>query len=127
MDLLPQPRPTFNFGYRHTLPREISNLAVLGPSAGFAGLGEGAGRIIELNISVGQGLAIASTLALQRRIPLAEVDPQRVAELMPEGYLPYGRPSTATALQLWLRHLDYQLTRSIPGADRVRLPWHAGP
>lgn len=125
--LLPQAKPTFNFGYRHTLPREISNLAVLGPAAGFAGLGEGAGRIIELNISVGQGLAIASTLALKRRIPLAAVDPQQVAQLMPEGYLPYGRPSTATALQLWLRHLDYQINRGIPGVDHLSLPWHHGP
>lgn len=125
--LLPMAKPTFNFGYRHTLPREISNLAVLGPAAGFAGLGEGAGRIIELNISVGQGLAIASTLALKRRILLADVDPLLVAQQIPDGYLPYGRPSTATALQLWLRHLDYRVTRGIPGSDRVRLPWHVGP
>ena len=35
-------------------------LAVLGPAGGFGALGEGAGRILELNVSVGQGLAIAA-------------------------------------------------------------------
>ena len=125
--VVPRPEPTFNFGYRHTIPREINNLAVLGPSGGFAGLGAGAGRIIELNVSVGQGLAIASALALQHRIPLAAVDPQLVAQRMPEGYLPYGRPSTATGLQLWLRHLNYQLMRGIPGAEHLQLPWQIGP
>lgn len=124
---LPKAKPTFNFGYRHTLPREISNLAVLGPASGFAGLGAGAGRIIELNVSVGQGLAIASTLALQHRISLAAVDPQRVARQMPPGDRPYGRPATATALQLWWRHLDDQINRVIPGADPLRLPWRPLP
>lgn len=102
-------RPTFNFGYRHTLPRELSNLAVLGPASGFAGLGEGAGRIIELNISVGQGLAIASTLALLKGIPLAAVDPHQVAQLMPPGFTPYGRPSGSTGLQLLLTRARYLL------------------
>jgi len=125
--MVPMPEPTFNFGYRHTIPREISNLAVLGPASGFGGPGAGAGRIIELNISVGQGLAIASTLALQRRIPLAAVDPVEVAALMPPGYLPYGRPARASSLQLWFRNLDYQLIRSIPGADQVRWPWFDEP
>jgi hypothetical protein len=104
---IPSAKPTFNFGYRHTLPREISNLAVLGPSSGFAGLGEGAGRIIELNISVGQGLAIASSLSLARKLPLAAVNPQEVVSFMPAGYTPYGRPSNSTSLNLLFRQLQY--------------------
>lgn len=123
----PKAKPTFNFGYRHTLPREISNLAVLGPASGFAGFGAGAGRIVELNVSVGQGLAIASTLALQRRMALAAVDPEQVARLMPAGDRPYGRPATATPLQLWWLHLDHQINRAIPGADPLQLPWLAAP
>lgn len=107
--VVPPAKPTFNFGYRHTLPLELSNLAVLGPAGGFGGLGEGAGRIIELNISVGQGLAIASSLALLDRIPLPAVDPLRVARLMPPGYPPYGRPSGSTGLQLLLGRLRYLL------------------
>jgi hypothetical protein len=97
---MPKSKPTFNFGYRHTLPREISNLAVLGPSSGFAGLGEGAGRIIELNISVGQGLAIAASLALARQQPLASVNPLEVVSFMPVGYTPCGRPSNITRFNL---------------------------
>ncbi|MEB3331469.1 MAG: FAD-dependent oxidoreductase [Synechococcaceae cyanobacterium] len=105
-DRLPRARPTFNFGYRHTLPRERDNLAVLGPAAGYGGLGAGAGRIIELNISVGQGLAIASALALEQGVPLAVVRPDRVAQVMSPGYAPYGRPSRRTALQLLLRRVE---------------------
>jgi len=51
--------PVFNYGFRHTLPKERNNLAVLGPASGFGGLGTTAGRIVELNVSVGEGLAIA--------------------------------------------------------------------
>lgn len=115
---VPPAKPTFNFGYRHTLPREVSNLAVLGPASGFGGLGEGAGRIIELNISVGQGLAIASALALGRHIPLAAVDPREVARLMPAGFTPYGRPSGSTAFSLFLGRLLYRLETWFP-----RRPW----
>ena len=115
---VPPAKPTFNFGYRHTLPREVSNLAVLGPASGFGGLGQGAGRIIELNISVGQGLAIASALALSRRLPLAAVDPREVARLMPAGFAPYGRPSGSTAFSLFLGRLLYQLESWFP-----RWPW----
>ena len=116
--VVPPAKPTFNFGYRHTLPREVSNLAVLGPASGFGGLGQGAGRIIELNISVGQGLAIASALALARRLPLAAVDPREVARLMPAGFAPYGRPSGSTALSLFLGRLLYRLESWFP-----RWPW----
>ena len=115
---VPPAKPTFNFGYRHTLPREVSNLAVLGPASGFGGLGQGAGRIIELNISVGQGLAIASALALAGRIPLAAVDPREVARLMPAGFAPYGRPSGSTAFSLLLGRLVYRVESWFP-----RWPW----
>jgi len=103
------PKPTFNFGYRHTLPRELDNLAVLGPAAGYGGLGGGAGRILELNISIGQGLAIASGLALADGMPLAAIDPVRVAQLMPPGFIAYGRPSNATRVHLVLGRLRYVL------------------
>ncbi|MFM7267320.1 MAG: FAD-dependent oxidoreductase [Cyanobium sp.] len=117
-------KPTFNFGYRHTLPRELSNLAVLGPAGGFGGLGEGAGRIIELNISVGQGLAIASSLALLHRIPLVAVDPQSVARLMPRGFTPYGQPSGSTGMQLLLSRLRSLVADWLPW---LPLPRQDGP
>lgn len=112
--VLPRARPTFNFGYRHTLPKEFGNLAVLGPSSGFGGLGEGAGRIIELNVSVGQGLAIASALALRDGVPLAAVDPREVALLMPHNQRPYGRETGSTEAHLLLRRVLYVLLRWLP-------------
>jgi len=101
------PKPTFNFGYRHTLPRELDNLAVLGPAAGYGGLGGGAGRILELNISIGQGLAIASGLALADGMALAAIDPVRVAKYMPPGFIAYGRPSNSTRFHLVLARVRY--------------------
>ena len=103
------PKPTFNFGYRHTLPRETDNLAVLGPAAGYGGLGGGAGRILELNISIGQGLAIASALALADGMALAAIDPVRVAKFMPPGFVAYGRPSNATRMHLAIARFRYLL------------------
>ena len=110
---VPPARPTFNFGYRHTLPRELANLAVLGPAAGYGGLGEGAGRIIELNISVGQGLATAIALAWPQQLPLAAVDPVAVASRRPAGYEPYGRPSQRTMLRVLLDRLDALLLQPL--------------
>lgn len=112
--VIPRPRPTFNFGFRHTLPRERDNLAVLGPSSGYGGLGEGAGRIIELNVSVGQGLAIASALALRQHSPLASVDPTEVSQRMPFETLPYGRASPNTLTHLLLRRMLYALVQRLP-------------
>lgn len=56
--------PVFNYGFRQTLPRERQNLSVLGPASGFGGLGTTAGRIVELNVSVGEGLSIAVAKAI---------------------------------------------------------------
>lgn len=100
-------KPTFNVGYRHTLPGSIGNLAVLAPSAGWGGLGEGTGRIIELNIPVGQGVATAAALVVRRQQPLGAIDPREVARRMPAGYAPDGRPCGTT---IW----------------HLRLPWLAG-
>ena len=98
---------TFNVGYRHTLPRERDNLAVLGPAGGFAGLGVGAGRILELNVTVGQGLACAVALALTSHQPLAAIDPAVVSGALAWDYVPYGRPldeAPPAALQRWWTH-----------------------
>jgi hypothetical protein len=115
-EFIPRARPTFNFGYRHTVPEGISNLAVLGPSSGYGGLGEGAGRIIELNVSVGQGLAIASALALHQRSALAAIDPRKVSSLMPAGTVPYGRATGSTLVNLFLRRVLYRLDPWLPRA-----------
>ena len=87
--------PTFNYGFRHTLPVEYQNLAVLGPASGFGGLGTTAGRIVEFNISVGEGLAIATAIAHAEGRSLHSVKNQEVQQAL--GYTPYiyGKPSSS--------------------------------
>ncbi|MDX1919691.1 MAG: FAD-dependent oxidoreductase [Candidatus Caenarcaniphilales bacterium] len=55
------PKPTFNFGIEHSLTK-ISNLAVVGRSAGYTGLAPTAGRILEINVSVGSFIAAAAAI-----------------------------------------------------------------
>jgi tetratricopeptide (TPR) repeat protein len=85
--------PTFNYGFRHTLPKERQNLAVLGPTSGFGGLGEAAGRIVEFNVSVGEGLAIAVAKAITENRSLPTIKNRDVRQQL--GYTPevYGRPT----------------------------------
>lgn len=84
--------PTFNYGFRHTLPQERENLAVLGPTSGFGGLGTAAGRIVEFNVSVGEGLAIAVAKAITEKRSLHSIKNREVRLAL--GYTPviYGRP-----------------------------------
>lgn len=82
--------PVFNYGFRHTLPQERENLAVLGPASGFGGLGTTAGRIVEFNVSVGEGLAIAIAKSIREHRPLQSITNAEVHRAM--GYSPaiYG-------------------------------------
>ena len=77
---LPKAEFTFNFDYRHTLPREFGNLAVLGPSSGYGGLGSGARRIMALNVSV--GVSIAAALAEQHHTAMASIYSVLVAKML---------------------------------------------
>ncbi len=65
--------PIFNYGIQHTLIQDIPNLAVVSPASGFKGFACGAGRIIEFNVGVGQGVGIASTIALLNNKNLANI------------------------------------------------------
>ncbi|MEL6880558.1 MAG: FAD-dependent oxidoreductase, partial [Cyanobacteria bacterium J06607_10] len=82
--------PVFNYGFRHTLPIEKENLAVLGPASGFGGLGTTAGRIVEFNVSVGEGLAIAIAKSAAENRSLQSITNQEVRQSL--GYRPavYG-------------------------------------
>lgn len=82
--------PVFNYGFRHTLPQEKENLAVLGPASGFGGLGTTAGRIVEFNVSVGEGLAIAIAESLADDRSLQSITNREVKQEL--GYTPsvYG-------------------------------------
>ncbi len=85
--------PTFNYGFRHTLPKERDNLAVLSPASGFGGLGISAGRIVEFNISVGEGLAIAVAKAAQEKRSLHSITNKEVRQTFNYTPLVYGRRS----------------------------------
>ena len=84
---------TFNYGFRHTLPKERENLAVLSPASGFGGLGISAGRIVEFNISVGEGLAIAVAKAVQEKRSLHSITNKEVRQTFNYTPLVYGRRS----------------------------------
>lgn len=86
--------PTFNYGFRHTIPVERNNLAVLSPASGFGGLGIAAGRIVEFNISVGEGLAIAIAKAIEEKRSLTSITNQEVRKAFNYTPLIYGRRSS---------------------------------
>lgn len=106
--------PTFNYGFRHTLPKERENLAVLSPASGFGGLGEAAGRIVEFNVSVGEGLAIAVAQAMTEKRSLHSITNQAVRKNL--GYTPevYGRPTQSF-------HTVFQLEKTLRTTDRAAL------
>ena len=74
--------PLFNVGMRHALIRAVPNLAVVSPASGFDGYACAAGRIIEFNVAVGQGVGIAATLALVRNRNLADINNMDVRQVL---------------------------------------------
>ena len=65
--------PVFNIGIRHTILKQVRNLAVVSPGSGFDGYACAAGRIIEFNVGVGQGLGIAAAIAIKNKTTLADI------------------------------------------------------
>ncbi|MBF2076385.1 MAG: FAD-dependent oxidoreductase [Synechococcales cyanobacterium C42_A2020_086] len=59
----PFKQPLLNVGMYHALLKSIPNLAVVSPASGFDGQASTAGRIVEFNVAVGQGVGIAMCLA----------------------------------------------------------------
>ncbi|MEO1391120.1 MAG: tetratricopeptide repeat protein [Cyanobacteria bacterium J06634_6] len=104
--------PVFNYGFRHTLPQERENLAVLGPASGFGGLGTTAGRIVEFNVSVGEGLAVAMAKAIQENRSLQTITNREVRQAL--GYDPavYGYRTgsfrAVSTLEQRFRTVDYE-------------------
>lgn len=96
--------PIFNVGIRHALLSKVPNLAVVSPASGFDGYACAAGRIVEFNAAVGQGLGIAASLALTTNRNLAEISNHEVQQvLIQTGQHPriYGRPNPAESDRLW--------------------------
>lgn len=74
--------PLFNIGIRHALIVNLPNLAVIGPGAGFDGYACAAGRIVEFNVGVAQGIGIAAAIAIQNKRDLAQVGNWEVREVL---------------------------------------------
>ncbi|TAD76293.1 MAG: FAD-dependent oxidoreductase [Oscillatoriales cyanobacterium] len=73
LQFLSEPVPVFNFGIRHAISKTVPNLAVVSPASGYFGIAPAAGRIVELNVGVGQGLGVAAAIALHQNRTLADV------------------------------------------------------
>ncbi|MGB3297026.1 MAG: FAD-dependent oxidoreductase [Phormidesmis sp.] len=104
--------PIFNYGFRHTLPQEKENLAVLGPASGFGGLGTTAGRIVEFNVSVGEGLAVAVAQAIVTQRSLQTITNNEVRQALGEVPAVYGLRTDSfraiSTLEKRFRGIDYE-------------------
>jgi FAD dependent oxidoreductase len=74
--------PLFNVGIRHAIARSVPNLAIVSPASGFTGFACSAGRIVEFNVAVGQGVGIACSLALRSGRTLADVANGEVRQVL---------------------------------------------
>lgn len=95
--------PLFNIGIRHALMRSVPNLAVVSPASGFDGYACAAGRIVEFNVAVGQGVGIAAAIALNSNRNLADIQNREVRQVLQQtGQLPkiYGRSNVLEASRL---------------------------
>ncbi|MCG9885254.1 MAG: S-layer homology domain-containing protein [Cyanobacteria bacterium] len=105
--------PTFNFGIRHALPQSVTNLAIVSPASGFTGIAPAAGRIVELNAGVGQGLGIAAAIALASGRNLGAIANREVVQVQQTtGQQPkvygqgYGAAKTVGDFELALRKIE---------------------
>ncbi len=95
--------PLFNIGMQHALMQTVRNLAVISPASGFKGYACSAGRIVEFNSAVGQGIGIAIAIALTHNRNLADISNKEVRAVLEETkVLPrvYGKAQSTEAKQL---------------------------
>jgi hypothetical protein len=74
--------PLFNIGIQHALVLSVPNLAVVSPGSGFEGYASSAGRIVEFNVGVGQGVGIAAAIALTTQRDLADIPNREVRQVL---------------------------------------------
>jgi hypothetical protein len=97
------PPPIFNIGIQHALVKDVPNLAVVSPGSGFEGYACSAGRIVEYNSTVGQGVGIASVIALLSNRNLAtvgDIEIRKVLDATGQSPRIYGFAKTADASKL---------------------------
>ena len=96
-------QPLFNIGIRHALLRDVPNLAVVSPGSGFEGYACAAGRIVEFNTAVGNGVGIAAGIAMTSDRTLASITNAEVRQVLAStGKLPriYGQSDALEASRL---------------------------
>jgi len=119
------PKPVFNVGLDVALPLapQLQNFAFVSRSAGYSPIGQGAGRIVQHNSLLGEGLGIAAAMAALSRTPLAEVAdnamPQIQAILSQRrgGHLSLNVHPTWTAEQIEASEL---LKQDVAAIERLR-------
>lgn len=102
-NLLHLQKPLFNIGVQHAIIKDIPNLAVISPASGFEGYACSAGRIVEFNCGVAQGIGIAAGMALQSNINLGDFSNKQVRNILAQtGKIAkiYGQNYTAQAQEL---------------------------
>ncbi len=77
------PKPIFNVGLGVALPatQALQNFAFVSRSAGYSPIEQGAGRIVQHNALLGEGVGVAAALASQSGQSLLDVATQRIAEV----------------------------------------------
>ncbi|MFP4219086.1 MAG: S-layer homology domain-containing protein [Phormidium sp.] len=96
-------KPVFNIGIDHAQVKSVANLAVVSPASDFPGYASSAGRIVEYNVGVAQGLGIAAALALHQGRQLSEIANSEVRQVLAQrGQLSkvYGIRQTEAAQYL---------------------------
>ncbi|MBF2065464.1 MAG: FAD-dependent oxidoreductase [Calothrix sp. C42_A2020_038] len=96
-------QPLFNIGIEHALLKYVPNLAVVSPCSGFEGYACCAGRIVEFNCGVGQGVGIAAGIALVQERELNEISNREVHNILKNTgklSLIYGKTNEVAAAQL---------------------------
>ena len=86
----------------------------MGPASGFGGLGTTAGRIVEFNVSVGEGLAIAIAKAIAENRSLHTINNLEVREALGDAPAVYGYRTGSfrviSTLESRFRSIDYEQT-----------------
>ncbi|MFN8614460.1 MAG: FAD-dependent oxidoreductase [Vampirovibrionales bacterium] len=101
--LVPFPKPVFNVGLGSAFPTgDFQNLAVVGRSAGYGPVAQGACRIIQHNAMVGEAVGIAAALAIQSQVPMQRVSTHCIQAMQLHRYQThYGQPLQPCGQALW--------------------------
>jgi hypothetical protein len=90
--IAPLPKPTFNASLKPHCSPLAENLFVLGRSAGYSPLSQGACRIVQYNAMIGEALAIALTIAHREHRPVWQVPAREIRHIHAQQAQALGVP-----------------------------------